>query len=142
MSIEGTWFNELGSEMVFRVNGTSISGTYETKVGDAAGIYQLNGALDDKPNVSGQAIGFVVAWVNQAHGSSHSVTSWSGQYQTIDGEEVIITFWLLTAETDPQNDWESTLIGKDIFTRFAPSQSDVTKRLKLGPASHPLRKKA
>lgn len=146
MSLEGTWYNELGSEMTLQITQTTLCGssqtvlcgTYQTKVGDASGIYNLVGAFDTDPSSNGQALGFVVAWVNQQNGSSNSVTCWSGQYQMIDGEEVLTAFWLLTAETPISSDWQATLIGKDVFTRNEPPQEQVARALKSGPASHPL----
>lgn len=139
MPLEGIWYNELGSKMVLSVNGTSITGTYQTKVGDAFGLYPLVGGTDTAPIPSGQAVGLVVTWANEQHGSSHSVTSWSGQYQVLDSEEMITAFWLLTIEADPDQDWKSTLVGKDLFTRHEPSEAEIARRLKVGPVSHPLK---
>jgi Avidin family len=76
--------------MTLNVNGMEITGTYQTAVGDAQGIYQLCGAADSEPGGSNQTVGFVVAWENE-YGSSHSVTAWSGRCQVIDGEETITT---------------------------------------------------
>lgn len=95
MSISGTWYNELGSTMDIQANGSVVTGTYQTAVGDAQGLYDLYGATDTESNETSQAIGFVVAWVNQ-YGTANSVTGWSGQWQIIDGEETITTMWLLT----------------------------------------------
>jgi hypothetical protein len=68
--------------MELTITGSSITGTYQTKVGDAGGIYELVGSLDVDGDYlkEGQAIAWVVVWNNKAHGSSHSVTAWSGQY--------------------------------------------------------------
>ena len=41
MSVTGNWYNELGSVMSLVVDGASITGIYQTAVGDASGIYQL-----------------------------------------------------------------------------------------------------
>lgn len=130
MNISGTWYNELGSKMVLQVMGKRISGTYHTKVGDASGDYELVGQMDTD-NDESTAIGWVVIWNNQ-YGSSDSVTAWSGQVQEFNGVESIVTTWLLTAETDEGDDWHSTLIGKDIFTRLEPSQEKVTANAMKG----------
>ncbi|WEK38292.1 MAG: avidin/streptavidin family protein [Candidatus Pseudobacter hemicellulosilyticus] len=122
MNINGTWYNQLGSQMVLQVNGKNIQGTYHTKVGDASGIYELTGKMDIDNDAS-TAIGWVVLWNNQ-YGSSDSVTTWSGQIQEIAGEETIVTTWLLTAETEDDDNWHSTLVGKDVFTRLLPSKSE------------------
>ena len=100
MSVKGRWYNELGSYMDLEVNGDLIEGIYYTAVGDAEGAYQLRGVIDSKgdPNSKGQAIAWVVVWKNKKSNSG-SVTAWSGQYQIIDdGEEEIVTLWLLTKE--------------------------------------------
>ena len=136
MSLSGTWYNELGSEMNLTIKEGLVTGTYHTAVGDAKGIYFLAGRADatsDKtPN-----IGFVVSWQNQ-YANAESVTSWSGQYQINNEEEVINTFWLLTMETDPKLNWRSTLVGNDIFKRTKPSPAEIEAKLGIGPASHPL----
>lgn len=139
MALNGTWYNELGSCMTLTENGNSVTGTYQTVVGDAEGTYDLIGRTDTD-NDSSQAIGFVVVWQNQ-YGSSDSVTTWSGQYQIIDGVEIIVATWLLTQETSPDDDWASTLINKDIFTRTTPNEEKIQEHIKKGAKpSHPKRK--
>lgn len=136
MALQGTWYNELGSEMNLTIKDGLVTGTYHTAVGDASGLYPLAGRADittDKtPN-----IGFVVSWENQ-YANAESVTAWSGQYQILNEEEVIITFWLLTMETKPDLNWRSTLIGQDIFKRTKPTQEEINMKLGIGPVSHPL----
>ena len=137
MSLKGTWYNELGSMMMLEVNGDSITGTYQTAVGSAEGTYQLVGSMDSNPTEGGQAIAWVVVWNNQ-YLNSHSITAWSGQYQTIDGEEEIASLWLLTREEPSADDWSSTLINQDIFTRTKPSETDILKAKKRKLPSHPI----
>ena len=139
MNLSGTWYNELGSKMDLVANGSSITGTYHTAVGDASGIYDLVGRTDTDNDAS-QAIGFVVVWQNQ-YGSSDSVTAWSGQYQAIDGVDTIVTTWLLTSETDPDDDWRSTLVNKDYFTKTPPTQEEIQRKIRMGVKhSHPIKK--
>ncbi|NEP56228.1 MAG: hypothetical protein F6K31_04280 [Symploca sp. SIO2G7] len=140
MSVEGTWYNELGSMMILSITGTSITGTYQTAVGDASGIYQLVGSFDvgGNPSAAGQAIAWVVVWSNQAKGNSHSVTAWSGQYQIIDGVEEIETMWLLTSEMPTNFDWAATQINKDVFTRSAPPPETIVRASKKRMPAHPI----
>lgn len=140
MDISGTWYNELGSQVTLTVNGKAITGTYVTAVGDAEGEYDLVGQVDTD-NDESQAVGWVVVWNNE-NGSADSVTAWSGQYQiTDDGEEIISTTWLLTGETELDEDWASTLVGKDIFIRTQPAAEKVKTRLKRGTKqSSPVKK--
>ena len=137
MTVAGNWYNELGSVMGLNISGSVISGTYQTAVGVATGIYALTGGLDTLPQSGGQAVGFVVAWVNE-YGTSNSVTTWSGQYQVIAGVEQIHTLWLLTRETYPSDNWASTLIHNDLFTRTQATEEQIAQRLLRGPAPHPV----
>lgn len=139
MPLDGTWYNELGSVMTLEANGSSVTGTYQTAVGDAQGRYPLVGATEPSSRIGSQAVGFVVAWVNE-YTNAHSVTAWSGQYQIVDGEEEIVTQWLLTQETPPRDDWASTYIGHDLYTRQPPSEDKVARRLRRGPSAHPARR--
>jgi len=140
MPITGNWYNELGSMMMLTENGASITGTYQTRVGDASGIYQLVGSIDvdGDPSTNGQAVAWVVVWSNAAHGSSHSITAWSGQYQVINGEEEITTLWLLTAEMPSNSDWASTTVNQDVFTRTPPSAEVALAAKKRGKISNPI----
>lgn len=140
MSIDGIWYNELGSQMTLNVTGaTSIAGVYQTVVGDAYGIYDLTGSYDSggDPSNNGQATGWVVVWVNE-YGNSGSVTTWSGQYQIIDGIEEIETIWLLTTESASASDWSSTRVNKDTFTRTPPSEETVARAKKKRMPAHPV----
>jgi hypothetical protein len=138
MPLEGTWFNELGSTMTINpVTPNGFSGTYQTAVsttGCAQGVFTLIG-ISDTDN-DGTSVAFAVAWTN---GSSqcHSVTAWSGQLQIINNEEQIIATWLLTSETNPGQDWASTLVGSDIFTRNPLSKKQRAVKSKQKPPSHP-----
>ena len=127
MAIDGKWFNELGSWMQVKLaaDGKMISGTYHSAVGNVVKEYPLVGRLDSRPGES-TAVGWVVSWEN-AEKDSHCVTTWSGQYRVVDGNEVIITTWLLTSEGDSEREWESTLIGKDLFSRKAPTPAQISR---------------
>jgi len=140
MSVDGVWYNELGSQMTIAVDDESITGEYNTAVGQAGGIYELVGSIDvdGDPTADGQAIAWVVVWNNAEHGSSHSITAWSGQYQIIDAEETIITLWLLTGETPPDADWSATRVNQDLFTRNPPDQETILKAKKRNLIPHPL----
>lgn len=138
MPLTGKWFNELGSSMVISLSGNTIKGTYTNAAGSAAGDYDFLGVVEPAPTGTNQAVAWVVTWVRKSDKKNvHSVTAWSGQYQLIDDEETITAEWLLTAETDPADDWSSTTIGQDVFKRNPPVAKLVKKRLKLSAWSHP-----
>ena len=128
--LNGIWYNELGSKMILVVHGNMLSGTYQTAVGDAEGIYQLSGQVNTCDDQS-KALGWIVVWNNKYH-NSDSVTAWSGQFQPIDAVDTIVTTWLLTRETSPDEDWGSTLVGKDVFTKRQPTDDDIRAKSKSG----------
>jgi len=133
----GIWYNELGSQMQLNVSGNNVWGWYYSAVGKAVETYPLSGQINTQPFPSSTALGWAVAWTN-SYSNAHSVTAWSGQYQTIDSEEEIIAFWLLTDEmSDPNDDWEATQVGRDVFTRSKPSQAQIEKTRRRQAKSHP-----
>lgn len=137
MNIDGTWYNELGSSMTLSTNGKNITGMYQTAVGNASGQYDLVGQIDTNIG-SSTAIGFVVMW-NNSLDSRDCVTTWSGQCQVINGEDIIVTTWLLTGETNPGDNWASTLVNKDTFTRTRPTEEAIKINLDRGiKHSHPV----
>ena len=138
MSIIGNWYNELGSQIDLNVDHNGhITGHYWTAVGDATGRYPVVGWAERVTGQTGStALGWAVLWLNAAR-NSHSVTTWSGQYQIVNGEEKILALWLLTTETNPCDDWKSTLVGADVFQRAQPHAAQIALRQAQGPASHP-----
>src|SRR4249920_1694916 len=93
--LEGKWYNELGSVMNLEISGNKVTGTYQTKVGDEAEIFDLTGRVDTE-NKQNAAIGWVVVWTNK-YADSDSVTCWSGQYVSDGkGNSMIAATWLLT----------------------------------------------
>lgn len=138
MNVTGSWYNELGSQMDLNVdNEGSLTGQYWTAVGDAAGRYPIVGWAEPAAGLSGStAVGWAVLWRNAGR-NSHSVTTWSGQYQVINGKDHILALWLLATETSPDDDWKSMLVGADTFQRTQPSTAQTAVRQARGPASHP-----
>jgi hypothetical protein len=130
MNIHGIWYNELGSTMSLIVNGNSLTGKYQTAVGDAKGTYDLVGQIDVGSNAD-EALGWVVLWSNE-FGSKNSITTWSGQRQQINGVDTIMTTWLLTTETAMDGEWRSTLVGKDVFTRQKPNLEQLKTKGSAG----------
>ncbi|MFC5475984.1 avidin/streptavidin family protein [Paraherbaspirillum soli] len=139
MNISGVWYNELNSTMTIEQNGNVLTGTYQTGVGTAQGRYPLQGMINSSGDAS-QTTAWSVAWVNPS-GNSHSTTAWCGQLQTNGNHQpVLIAMWLLTSETSPSQDWASTQIGQDVFTRQRPTDDMVSKALARGHFSHPVQK--
>ena len=140
MIVAGSWYNELGSQMDLNVaDDGSVTGQYWTAVADAAGRYLLVGWAEPAAGVSGSV---AAGWpLCDAHAgrNSHSVTTWSGQYQVINGEEHILALWLLATETTVGEDWKSVLIDTDTFQCTQPEATQTAVRQARGPASHPSR---
>ncbi|TAW32062.1 hypothetical protein ELH93_22250 [Rhizobium leguminosarum] len=112
----GEWWNERCSKMTLTVTGESLAGKYETGVGGGSGHqFDLAGFT------SGDMVAFSVNF-----GTEGSLTSWSGQDTMVNGQEMIETMWLLTAnlsnDTDePKTIWKSTWTGADNFVRAKPA---------------------
>jgi hypothetical protein len=142
MALDGIWYNELNSRMELTVKEGLVQGTYETAVsgkGCAKGKFQLAGRADTARD-GVLNVGFVVSWEND-QSNCESVTAWSGEYRTtrIGGEDVEIlkTTWLLTLETNETDDWKSTLVGQDVFTRRVPAERELRVAQAMKRRSHP-----
>lgn len=144
MDIIGDWYNELGSKMVIQPQGTDprvIIGTYHTAVGTAQQRdYVLAGACDAAGGES-QTVGWAVAFDPPDPASpgeppnSPSTCAWSGQLRSAgsgaEAMEYIVTSWYLTSAIKREDEWESTLAGRDYFFRTAPS-TEMLGRAILG----------
>jgi hypothetical protein len=139
MSVTGDWYNELHSKMVLKENGGQITGKYHTAV-DAGkctkGDYDLVGQIDTVAT-DNRVIAFVVLWRN-ADTDCKAITAWSGEVQKDETtkEDVIVATWLLTMETNPNDDWKSTLVGRDVFTR-TPPLADTLRQAKMRMRAQP-----
>ncbi|MFH9662600.1 avidin/streptavidin family protein [Streptomyces sp. NPDC017248] len=130
--ITGTWYNQLGSTFTVTANADgSLTGTYESTVGNAENRYVATGRYDTAPvDGSGTALGWTVSWRN-SYRNAHSATTWSGQY--FGGTAARInTQWLLTSGTTPANQWQSTLVGHDEFTKTKPTAAASAAARKAG----------
>jgi hypothetical protein len=117
--MSGTWVNQLHSRLTIDHGlGGVLHGTYVTAVGGLTGIeHPMVGFCDEALRGAECPIGFVVRWVED-----HSVTSWSGRYDSVSDQ--ITAMWLLTgAARDHDQDWRSTLTGQDTFRRAGVAAS-------------------
>lgn len=116
LSIQGTWYNELGSTVIINDIGPigNFSGEYHTAVETGedeipptplVGKTSTNGVND--------TFGMTVVW----RGGS-SVTSWTGQFHICGGEETLMTTWILASQVETcKENWEAYRIGQDLFKR-------------------------
>lgn len=137
MGLQGTWHNELGSVLrIGPVTDGAFDLVYETAVSAkncAKGEFVGSGRLDDAP--IGRTVGFVVAWQNERSDCA-SVTAWSGALQTVGGDEQLVAMWLLTG-IQSKNDWASTNVGRDVFSRTQAPEDVVAQNLSSKRHSHP-----
>lgn len=124
--LSGVWYNQLGSKMTLIADESGgLSGKYNSAVGKAEDFYVLTGRFDvSPPSNKGVSVGWVVTFRNSKL-NAHSTSTWSGQY--FDGDERILTHWLLTSSTDSSSVWNSTNIGHDTFTRKEPSAAEIVQ---------------
>lgn len=110
----------------------SFSGTYDSAVGIAEHEYVLSGRFDTR----GDTLGWVVSWQNSSL-NAHSTTAWSGHTEAVLSKPTILTTWLLTSSTTPQDDWQSTNVGFDTFTQNPPTEEQVLLAQNRRQSSHP-----
>jgi len=136
MKLTGSWYNELNSRMSLTVDGASVTGTYESAVGAAKGVYPLVGRTERSPDGS-QSVAFVVVWDNDVNGNLGCCTAWAGQLHVdARGRESIIATWLLSGDTVKEDDWKATKVGQDIFLREPRSATVGLEGVARAP-SHP-----
>jgi len=131
--VTGTWYNQLGSTfIVTATEDGELVGSYESAVGNAENRYVVTGRYDSEPATdgSGTALGWTVAWRND-YRNAHSATTWSGQYFGGTNER-ITTQWLLTSGTATADEWQSTLVGHDVFTKTKPSTAAIDAAREAG----------
>jgi hypothetical protein len=151
VAIGGEWWNELNSKMVIDKpnlkDPQAITGTYHTNVGQAKQRkYPLVGRCGTASTDS-QVVGWVVAWDPPDPAKpgetprKPSLTSWAGQLQRDPktGEEFLSTTWLLNRTTKASDDWESTIVGVDYFTRYPPTAALLDKAERVGRAARYLK---
>jgi hypothetical protein len=112
VNFDGTWKNELTSDMTVQIAGERVTGKYRTGVGEPGPTEEF----DLVGFVSGDQISFTVNF-----GKYGSLASWVGQLTTEGGSEVIKTIWLLSKnvadQDEPKKLWGSVLTGYDNFVR-------------------------
>ncbi|KAL8204153.1 UNVERIFIED_CONTAM: hypothetical protein K2H54_068373 [Gekko kuhli] len=118
--LSGLWVNELGSRMVISPpdGAGAFSGSYLTAVtasNEAIVQSPLHGAQHHPDQRAQPTFAFTVRWK-----FTTSTTAFVGQcFLDEAGEETLETLWLLRKEVPTRGeDWQSTLVGKNVFTRI------------------------
>ncbi len=108
----GTWRNQHGSILELEVVDGTVSGRFESGVGDDGQMQWVD--------VSGRALGDVITF-NAVYANYGIVVAWVGQYSAADGAGAIHTHWIhATNVPDPGEKewmWFSNRIGSDVFRR-------------------------
>ena len=117
----------------------TFTGTYNSVVGNAEKEYLLWGRFG-----ANNTLGWTVSWTNQYTPSGKSTTAWSGQMQLVSQTPIsqplptIITTWLLTEETSPEDNWSSTNVSMDTFLLGEPPSNERIHLAKqMNKCSHP-----
>ncbi|MEM6299658.1 MAG: pepsin-like aspartic protease, partial [Bacteroidota bacterium] len=126
-----TWVNEFGSIMNIQSVDPSTGifyGTYKSDTG-ATGQYRLTGITDNNPDptVNSQALSFSISWrsyVGSNDDTQYWVSAFSGQLQYINGYPVITTTYLLQKNTNPADNWGSTIVATATFRQ----QNNIVKQ--------------
>jgi len=120
-SLDGYWYNALGSEMMLTTHraNNSVTGEYRTAVerckGAAGSSHAHVYGLNNSTQLGASTISLFVVWNN-----GQSVTGWVGQCHTcgVNGSEVLLMTWLLRSQIDSCDDnWKATNYGETVFTR-------------------------
>jgi hypothetical protein len=110
--IAGQWVNERGSAVTLSCEGDTLSGVYNTNVGepDKGQSFPLTGWAE------GDNVSFTVNF--KGYGS---ITAWVGQVETVDGQEQLKTLWHLTRDVEDEQEaddmWKSVTAGASVFRR-------------------------
>jgi len=116
--LEGSWVNELGSEIALKPSDGKLKGKYHSATGNATSDPHLTGYYlyvenkDEKPSV---LLSFVVMWSKIREGKPFSTTAWTGVYNCED--DLIATTWVRTTNEVKQDKWKNTTINKNVFHR-------------------------
>ena len=109
----GTWKNQNSSVLELTQSGDSISGRFDSGVGDDGNTIWVE--------VSGRTLGDVVTF-NAIYSSYKTVISWVGQLTIESGTEIIKTQWLHVSDIpdDQEQDWMwfTNRIGADVFSKI------------------------
>ena len=108
----GNWKNQNDSTLELSVNGSTITGRFESGVGDDGAILWVD--------ISGRIQGDLITF-NALYPLYGTVVSWVGQLTEEKGAEVIKTTWIhvtnIPDNQEPAWLWYSNRIGADTFTK-------------------------
>lgn len=105
MSLAGVWQNEYGSLMTLQVDGSAVSGSYQSSTG-AVGVYRVVGVQvgADPTSTLGQPVALSIEWHSVANDPADPSWNWSsglsGQISIQDGEEVLVLAHMMIASTE------------------------------------------
>jgi len=117
--LNGTWYSSVGSKLVLEVNGTVVTGKFDSTEDPSAYVHVFGSAASVDPNPNFLPVAFTASWpAGKDYGPS--VTSYTGQYTNMNGNEQIEVVFLLADQVESRVLWKSTRIASDVFTRKAP----------------------
>jgi hypothetical protein len=133
--LSGDWGNQLGSKMTLIADKNGgLRGKYNSAVGEVEDFYTYT-HWEVWPSDEGVSVGWVVTYRNHKL-NAHSTATWT--ILRSDGDEWILSHWLLTSSTALSAVWKSTNVGHDTFTRNKLSAAEIAKARALTVGSpHP-----
>lgn len=114
--LNGTWYSAVGSKLILEVNGTEITGKFDSTQDPGAFVPVTGVVADVTAGSDFIPIAFTASWPG-GDGYSPSVTSYTGQYTEENGVEKIETIFLLADQEQSTVLWRFSRISSDVFTR-------------------------
>ena len=108
----GTWKNQVGSTLELKTVGETVSGRFESGVGDDGSTLWVQ--------VSGRVLGDVITF-NTVYEKFRTVVAWVGQHTIEGGVGKIKSLWIHATDVKDSEEqswmWFSNRLGADVFTR-------------------------
>ena len=117
--LSGEWYSGVGSRLVLAVNGSTLTGHFQSTDNPGAPAQPVYGSVNPDTSLPNRALSFSVYWPKSSNFAA-AVTSYTGQYQAKGGPSdtpQITSIFLLSTETEPKDNYKAVNVGFDIFER-------------------------
>jgi len=120
--LDGKWYSSVKSSLDLKVEGSTLSGSFNSTEDHSPLSFPLVGVVDPDPSLPNRALSLAVSWIDKDTTKYRSVTSYTGQYHYNGAKEkeAINTTFLMVDETTEANQYKSTYVGYDNFSRKKP----------------------
>jgi hypothetical protein len=114
--LNGTWISSVGSILELEVEGTALTGTFNSTQDPSFKVPVVGSVASVAPNSNFLPVAFSASWP-AGKGYGPSVTSYTGQYTKENERERIEVIFLLASQVESTMLWKSTSIASDVFSR-------------------------